>query len=291
MARILLFCLLLVSTSVRAVADVTIDNIEAAWEARQAKVQSFEATLKEERLLFQGSLNKKRRDPKLPGDVPQEDITMHREHCYIVAPNGSRMENEGTNFNTSTEKTFTFKTTSVMGDLGYKKLNDYGPHSEKDRRYLGILNEKKRGITDTRFIPLDQLVDKDFFFSEQEWGQFEIEKQSEIANDRPCVLLTNGTWKLWYDKERDFILVRFNVNDRYMMDIEYQKNETVKWLPSKWKSTAKGPAPEYKLRRITQMQLVDIQFNQTYADEIFQIEFPPETCVFDDTRYARTHDK
>ena len=283
MLRILLLCILLSNSTALAESDVTIDDIEAAWEARRAKVQSFEATLKEERVIFQGSLNGIwGSDPDYQGDLPREDTTTNVVHKFIASPNGLRMETEGTRFNASDAKVFRRKATIVKRDQITTRLSDYGSNQDSTYQYQAGIYQKPIFFTEGRFAPLYRLVERKYSFIEKV-KRYTIEQQAIVENRRPCVLFTRGSSKLWFDRDRNYVLVRQDYGDRHRLEIEYQKNEIVGWLPTSWTLKSYSNTPPGTPKDFTQIELVDIQFNKTYPDELFQIEFPAGTHLYDTT--------
>ena len=116
--------------------------------------------------------------------------------------------------------------------------------------------------------------------------------KADKIRGRPCIqfYLTEqvhqGTYRLslWYDKERDYCLVReiesINGTIVSQMDVDYEMNQTVGWFPARWswsrRINLKG-AIDWTFRA----EGVRAEFNQTLSPALFDIQFPNGTDVID----------
>lgn len=120
-------------------------------------------------------------------------------------------------------------------------------------------------------------------------AQFEMTSATATIGGRPCVqavtpMRGESRSEFWLDKERDFVVVKFAVvsqgNPTAQLRIEYETGKEIAWQPSAWIVTFLGSktGEEYTKSDATVQKS---SVNVPLADDLFRIEFPPDTVVTD----------
>jgi hypothetical protein len=116
-----------------------------------------------------------------------------------------------------------------------------------------------------------------------------VSSQRGIVGGHTCRILestnqaTDIDRSIWVDPERDWIVLRYLETNKekviIQIDVDYESDPTHGWVPSSWRITwcrPDGPVQEASVNKVTEYTI-----NDPVDAAMFDIEFPPETCVED----------
>ncbi len=92
---------------------------------------------------------------------------------------------------------------------------------------------------------------------------------------------------LYLDCERDFVVLRrttaFRDELRWQGDVSYKVDAEIGWIPNAWEYVFRAGEDRH-VQESGRCRLINYELNVEMADDEFDIEFPPSTRVFDDTK-------
>jgi hypothetical protein len=275
-------------------------RILKAWKDRQDKVKSARFVWKEVRTDAKGFLSCMQPpilpDGKKPWDgkiLPPVDVTYETE-VEVAFKEGEYLRYAYTAqlWSPETNKLKKLPTTIVWNNKEHRSVatrleSDY-PTGTIDgvNRTSEAKNPKLRPV-------LHHLRGAESRLRPYDIEQFEVIPQQTIVRSRPCVELRKETryeneitrYQLWLDKERDYVLVRelITANEAVLikLDIDYQPNPTVNWLPHSWSYTSMHPVEKGQPLNLAKATMIDSALNESLDDTLFTIDYPVGTSVGD----------
>ncbi|QDV48513.1 hypothetical protein [Gimesia fumaroli] len=127
---------------------------------------------------------------------------------------------------------------------------------------------------------------------------FRLLETASLIESRNCVVMEypgpNGLQgRCFIDLERDATILRNLLlrDDKIMeqIDIQYQKNSSGKWIPEQWTVILKSHFEDFPGRPQTiqyvSCHLPEIAINAPVSPDLFQINYPPGTYLFDEPQH------
>jgi hypothetical protein len=273
------------TSSERNLDDVTIEEVLAAWHARQALVQSLHFTI---------------RSTKVMPSLAEEPLPLEQE-LFI---DGMRYRYDS-------------KGPLIHLDRGYQPRSHYlqlydgtdsiffqGVDAQEDRvhsfanvetagheRYF---SEAHNGAVSPIFFAYR--ISQPWFLSDSVDG-WRLTGEQGIIDGRVCLIVqytkrrnpnSQSVYNVWVDPSRNFVIVRkyrirANGQPFVQLDIEYESDPLVGWVPVHWIDNIYYPGPDgnAQLFDASSYEVTDYEFNQPIDESVFEFTFPVGTEVRD----------
>jgi hypothetical protein len=259
-------------------SEVTIDDIIAAWNARNDRVLSLHVAFSEDTI-----------------DVIR-DIRTHRAHELSIEGLRYRHEADGERWNHNVEK--------PVPEF-YLQMYD----GSKDTTYFGY----KEQIDRLHPFALIQVGDENHFSEahansvwpifhtfrvQQPWflslgdGAWSLSGKVGIIDGHRCEIIQyrhrdqqGQLYDVWVDATRDYIALRKEMGSGGIvvsrLDIEYVPDDLMGWRPQRWSESMFSSGPGNELISTSNYEVTNWQFNEPVADNEFEFDFPVGTEVQD----------
>jgi len=234
-----------------AEADTQIDSIQGDWDSRQANIPSANVQWHEDRMYFAGCFPSFKSDKVCPAE-DQSGTVVVRLNCLL---DDFRVEMEGIQYSGRTESIgYSTRILSFSKKLDKSFYKVRMPNSEMlnlDNCPLGYnaKNEHSSNASDPYLIPIMLFIrpaSTEFFGTPI--TEYEVSGKEGVIGDTDCVIVrpinSSGPYvrEYWLDPKRSFLVRRIVAltlgKKDLQIDIEYQKDEVLGWVPSTWTTLA-----------------------------------------------------
>jgi hypothetical protein len=281
----------------------TVEEVFAAWQARQDAIQTFHIEWTERATHIRGSeasgrliRQELKPDEEIPV-VPAEDTTV--EVQWAVSVNGSRMltTRKGPSWDIAIDGFSPRDDATYFDGQSETRLALESPDAEFPRATIQPLELNKRLRLPMSISPLlavmrpfDPALGR--FADREGWA---IRPTPAKWADRDCWILekslskfawelSEGQWRenYWLDAERGFLPLHYeqvhNDNLHAEMDWEYEPDPSTGWRPMAWKSTAYGGDPS-ELMHVFAASVTGSRWHEPLPPERQGLEIPAGTVV------------
>lgn len=266
-----------------AAAAAPMNEIEGAWQRKQSAVTSARFVWKTTRTDTKGAYTSavRRVDPDTEAFPPQDTTYSLREEIVFDARRG-RHTTKGQAWDFSGKRLVPRDDVRVLGADSVATLSDsiegirgkQGAIYQRDHPFLGIT--ARPVIYCLRaFAPN---------FGGVQSGSLSFEGNVEINGIDVVLLHDQQGLKFYVDPSRDYVVLRHSGirpggEPRFQLDIDYDREESIGWIPSGWRLIEYGD--EGNARIVMSCEVVDYSLNEPLSEDLFEIIFPEGTRVFD----------
>ena len=258
-------------------ADVTTDDVLAAWRERRKRVRTFRFSWTEVQVYPEGSLYLPP-EPQYEGVVfPKKDTSCRVKTSCSMDGMMMRFEFAGESLQLYNKGKLQHRKYLSVSDLQQSKL--FWPLPNQLRSYpKGIIMDQKicedMGQLSVRpllsvYRPLDAHV--------IQRHPLRIGVRAGIVDEQVCSIVEyRQGHEVWVDPARDFVPVRFTTDvgsERGVIDVSYRHDQQHGWVPKEWKSVVprKGQTDETIVGTVARYEI-----NTKIPRSEFQLDFPPE---------------
>jgi hypothetical protein len=275
---------------------VTMNQIVAAWRARQDRVKSARFEMQQQYTTGKGTEpGKWMMVPQYQGSnadpnrvLPPEDVTHDLRRVVIFAGDKMRHERTGAQWWAATEDFVPMQYVGIFD--GSDSIAYYGtPSNTNDVRSLGFLHPDKAYHPDrgsVHVLPIlmhyRALTPRLSSFDAAKWI---VQEQSQIVEGRECIVLkrVNGvrTYRYWVDAQRNFALMRyskeFHTFTILQLDIAYATDPESGSVPQRWQFVKRDT--DGRLIASGHSTVTNYALNCDVPEGTFEFEFPAGTEV------------
>jgi len=275
---------------------VTIEQVRRAWQGRQDRVRSARVAWSEER--FMAALPEKLRQAKLGGRLqprfPDRDLTFKATGAMSLSGNMLRYVHAGKYWHPFVgellDRTYT---ATFDGDKG-QTHSTHDPPRPNDLPAVGFIKSERRHperANDSLIPTLMTFRPYDANLGGVDVAQYAVSARAGAVEGVSCVLLEAKKWidgmrmDFWLDPHREFVVLRAEKRitgqpyPHFVIDVSYQKDASLGWIPSAWKYVNQGGGPA--VREQTMARVTRYEINVSIPRSEFQIVYPPGTIVRD----------
>lgn len=265
-----------------------LEDANNAWKARIGKIKSAEFHLEKKSQKEAGYMNRVAKRLGIKGDVPAEAEWTSCRETIIRDGNRLRYDFDGYNPIVGQDDVVLTKRSSVYDGVDTKTL-----------RYIEGTERPSQGTIDSgRVIPVTMVrgYTPVWWFLGSAGKAFDLSKGARVVpgfhkkgDEEPARELIveiqrtpTSSIMLWLDKSRDYVPVTYsgirNSAVAWQLDVEYERNDIVDWVPSKWTYVSIVPGDH---RSYSDWKVVSFSLNADVPPNIFSITFPEGTLVCD----------
>jgi hypothetical protein len=276
-------------------ADVTVETIIKAWQARQDRIRSGRFQWTDRVTYPKGRLSDVwKTDSRLANDalepVPPEDVTITCNGVLTFDGQKLRYSEDSADWSKKTKKYELVSDLVVFNGEVSKELNITNPNHERYWPQGSIRKEKRNSYGSASTMQPILMTCRGLTPGMRAYDleTFELTGRKVTIDRRLCWELqrrpsSNSEDLLYVDPGRDFVFVRYLSTYRGLLmrkiDVRYEMISQKEWLPKEWTVTMN--TLEGKLDQSHQLRLTSYEINPTVAPEEFELEFPPGTRVRD----------
>ncbi len=275
----------------------SIEQIAAAWKARQERLRSIRIQWTETELIPKGFrpriLNRGKQGRTQVDILPPTDTAIECTWSELISGTMLRMNRDGPYWHPERQLNWDTGVATFDGEVA-KMFFDEKSTGEMH----GFIDREARNpnYDCSLFVPIA------FAFrpSEPNMGgrnpaDYRVMPDTETIDGKACVVLTGGPRgpfgaTLWLDPQRDYIPLRFQErgpNDR-TFEISYQKDHVYGWVPLEWTYIDVGGTSR-RLFGWSNAKVTAYTINADIPRSEFQFDFPVGTYVTD-LRAAESND-
>ncbi|MCI0639872.1 MAG: hypothetical protein L0Y70_12415 [Gemmataceae bacterium] len=290
----------LVGTPAAAQAKHSKESIVKAWKDRDDRTRSAHFSWTEKQTDTRGVISTfwKLFNPALKEIIPPNDTTYTNMRSLAFERDKLRHENSSFAWSTKTNRYEPMSYLSVFDGETCKVLDKYDKNAAKPWPQAVIREEKQHVDATVAVLQPILMTYRSMTAGMCAWNleDFILSRQTAVINKKVCLELNRRLafvkleTKLWVDPARDFVIVRILTLDDNVVtnkiDVEYDQNAEMVWVPKEWEVTFNNP--KGNLERTYKSRVTEYSINPTGASPHFDIDFPLGTAVTnakDNSRY------
>jgi beta-lactamase regulating signal transducer with metallopeptidase domain len=267
----------------------TIDQISAAWTARQKRVRTARLEWKATEFIAKGTMPPPRgffgqdtaSQPTKREPLPPVDVSLECSQAVFVNGKMMRMDYEGDYWHPARgDLEQHFKVCTTDGEVAKMFFDERTTHELHGFIDKGALNTECDAYSYRPIALAFRPCDRDMGGMAVKNGT--IESGLEDVDGRACVVLSFASTTLWLDPLRDFVVVRMrdeqNERTHRTWDISYREDPSHVWVPLEWKMVF---ILQDKVWGRTVAKVTGCTLNADIPRSVFQFEFPVGTSVSD----------
>jgi hypothetical protein len=272
-------------------AEPTKDAIAAVWKARHDGLRTARFNWTETVLIAAGTKLKRPPGDQPPEELPPNDLKFKRSVMLSLNGKMLRFSQIGSAWETSLGTLV--KRLYVSTFDGETSRSFYSGDETVPRRFavLGFDHAEARNQESNYYMLAPVLLtyracDPDT--GGRDLAKFKIGTKKATIDVHQCVILASAspseiTEELWLDPDRDFVVLRVSRSmpgKKTTLDISYDQDPKLGWIPSSWRWIAFGPDSG----RIFEEHTASVTLRELNTDvprEQFQFTYPPGTLVRD----------
>jgi hypothetical protein len=282
--------------SVHAQRQKTIDAILKAWQERQERFRTVQASFEGEYVTTKGAFSRTP-SPKVPydgtaGPLPPEDHKAGDSESLVIGAGKYRHEVKGQHTWSEQERTFRSVDSTVTFDGKIRKSKR--ETAGRDPRQGSIQIQTRPGeVGDTALYPLMMSFRPvDLVFRSFDINEFSPTGAVPAVGANTCIELTKRKVSDQYvlsvclDPARDYVMTRMRTHLKNVLmthvEITYKRDPEYGWVPDSWHiDSYEGTGRLFGSRN---ERVTGYVFNASVDEKTFDLDFEPLTLVRDNPR-------